>query len=129
VEEIDEQGFKWLYPKLMLPAIKVKTKNRMIKIGSNLMEYFLLNYINAVFESVIEEKEVYEPRGMTMDDFMLTIEFMPNYILPDYRRKRQYVNSVLAKNEINGNSPYNRFLFKRIQRGVYVLSPNMQLVY
>lgn len=128
-EDIDEKTLKLLYPKLMLPAIKIKTKNRIIKISSKLMEYFLLNYVNAVFDNVVEDKEWFERKGMSMDDFMLTIEFMPESILPEYRRKRQYVNSVIAKNEVTREGPYNRFLFKRIHRGIYVLSKDIKLLY
>ena len=101
----------------------------MIKIGSKLMEYFLINYVKAVYDSVIDNKEYWEPIGMDMDDFMLTIEVMPENILPEYRRKRNYVNSILAKNEITRKGPYNRFLFKRIQRGVYEMAKGFELVY
>ena len=129
LEDVDEKTLKMLYPKLMLPAIKVKTKDRIIKINPKAMEYFLLNYVKAVFDNVIADKKRFEPKGMSMDDFMLTIEYMPENILPEYRRKRQYVNSVLAKNEISKDGPYNRYLFKRITRGVYVLQEGIELVY
>jgi len=128
-EEINEKAFKTNYPKLMLPAIKIQTQNRIIKINAKSMEYFLLNYIVAVFEDVIADKKRFEPKGMSMDDFMLTIEYMPESILPEYRRKRQYVNSILAKNEINRNDPYNRLLFKRIYRGIYKLQEDLKLIY
>ena len=53
---------------------------------------------------------------------------MPNDILPEFRRQRQYVNSILAKNEIDRNDPYNRKLFKRTTRGVYQLNPDLEII-
>lgn len=68
-------------------------------------------------------------RGMKMNDFMVLIEDMPESILPEYRRKRQYVNSILAKNEVDRDDPYNRFLFKRVSRGCYNFNPKMKILY
>ncbi len=128
-EDISEAQLKKMYPLLMVSAVKVKTKERIIKINPRSMEYFLINYVKAVFDDVIEDKKHHESKGMTMDDFMLTIEYMPEVILKAYRRKRQYVNSILAKNEVNREDPYNRLLFKRIDRGTYIFNPNMTLIF
>lgn len=66
--------------------------------------------------------------GLSMDDIMQFIELMPSEILPEFRRKRQYVNSILAKNELGRDDPYNRQLFKRTARGIYVVNPELRLV-
>jgi len=128
-EDVSLEQLKRLYPKLLLPAIKVKTTDKIIKINPKQMEYFLLNYTQAIFEDVIADKKRFEPKGMNMDDFMLTIEYMPEVVLAEYRRKRTYVNSILSKNEINREGPYNRLLFERIERGVYKLNSKMELLY
>ncbi|OQY03886.1 MAG: hypothetical protein B6I20_04125 [Bacteroidetes bacterium 4572_117] len=65
--------------------------------------------------------------GLKIDDFLKFIEKLPNSILPEYRRKRSYVNSILANNEIDRNFMYNKKLFKRIDRGVYKLNPNLRV--
>jgi len=64
-----------------------------------------------------------------MDDFMDYIELMPDSILPPYRRKRQYVNSILSKNEIDRHDRYNRQLFKRKSRGCYNLFEELVIGY
>ena len=63
-----------------------------------------------------------------MDEFMDYIEFMPEVILPEYRRKRQYVNSILSKNEVDRDDKYNRMLFRRKSRGVYNLYEGMEII-
>ncbi len=61
----------------------------------------------------------------TMNDVMRYVECMPEEILPEYRRQRQYVNSVLSLHETESTSPYNKKLFKRVQRGSYIVNPNL----
>jgi hypothetical protein len=63
-----------------------------------------------------------------MDDFMQYLTNMPSYILPDYRRKRQYINSILAKNEVNNKNIYNKKLFFRRVRGCYDLNPYLRIL-
>ena len=59
--------------------------------------------------------------------FMEIIEEIPASILPDYRRKRQYVSSILSKNEKDREDRYNkRFLIRRA-RGCYDLNPGAAL--
>ena len=38
------------------------------------------------------------------------------------------MNSILSKNEIDRDDPYNKKLFLRIGRGVYVLNPELELL-
>ena len=55
------------------------------------------------------------------------IEEVPEIVLPEYRRNRSYVNSVLANNEIDRNFIYNSKLYKRTNRGTYILNPEMKI--
>ncbi|MFK7908568.1 MAG: UvrD-helicase domain-containing protein [Chitinophagales bacterium] len=128
-EKLNLKNLQKIYPKLVSPYIKVQTVDRIIKINKNLMEYFLVNYMTAVIDDIVETNVPMSLRGMKMDDFMVLIEEMPDNILPAYRKKRQYVNSVLAKNEISRDGLYNRFLFKRVSRGCYNFNPNMTVLY
>ena len=61
----------------------------------------------------------------TMDDLIELAELMPDEVLPPYRKKRNYINSIMALNEINkiDSSPYCKGAFLRIERGVYSLNP------
>ena len=51
---------------------------------------------------------------------------MPEEILPGYRKKRIYINAVLATHEVSQNyKPGCKELFFRIQRGWYVINPDV----
>ncbi len=62
-----------------------------------------------------------------MDDVETLCAKFPNAILPDFRKKRQYLNAILSKNEIDRSDLYNKKLFLRIARGVYVLNPELEI--
>ncbi|MEZ4886732.1 MAG: hypothetical protein R3E32_18535 [Chitinophagales bacterium] len=128
-EKLKYNDLQKIYPQLMTPYLKVQTEDKIIKINKSSMEYFLVNYMKAVIGDIVDVNDPPSMRGMKMDDFMILIEDMPDIILPEYRRKRQYVNSILAKNEVDRNDPYNRLLFKRVSRGCYNFNPKMKISY
>lgn len=117
------------YSKLKMPFIRCASTERVIKISEKSMEYFLLHYLLAVRDLLISPNDPPEMQGLTMNEFVEFIEEMPEQILPDYRRKRQYINSILAKNEINRDDRYNKKLFIRVSRGCYNLNPDLEMRY
>ena len=128
LEHINDTQLKSWYHRFAQPAIKVQYNNQVRKIGIRSMEYFLVNYIMAVRNEIIPPDDPPALQGLQMDDFMDYIELMPNSILPPYRKKRQYVNSILAKNEIDRDDPYNKFLFRRKSRGCYNLLEGLKIL-
>jgi len=62
-----------------------------------------------------------------MDDMVEYAELFPDEILPPYRKKRQYINSIMALNEILKDSPYCKKTFIRVQRGYYILNPDIKI--
>lgn len=128
-EDLDIRKLKLMYPKLKMPFIRCKTTERIIKVSDKSMEYFLVNYLKAVRDDIIEPNDPPSKQGLIMDEFLEYIELMPDEILPTYRRKRQYINSILANNEIDRDFKYNKKLFKRVSRGCYNLNPNMEISY
>ena len=48
-------------------------------------------------------------------------------LTPSRRKRRSYISSILAKNEINRENIYNRKLFLRVQRGCYILNLDLQI--
>jgi len=146
-----------IYPKVKVPFVKYEVDNKIFKVNSHTMEYFLINYIitfendfnretalkhfeyreallsirgkqgNEMLEN-FEEHVKNLPRGLTMDNFMEFIEIMPLTILPEYRKKRNYVNAFLANNECDKPSLYNKKIFKRTGRGTYMLNPNLKIL-
>jgi ankyrin repeat protein len=109
------------YNQLAPLYMKCNTGNRILKLGSHTMEYYLISCL-CILRS--EKKE----SSFQMDDFVSFTEEIPNLILPEYRKKRSYINSILANNEVDRIFIYNKFLFKRKGRGSYILNPDLQFI-
>ena len=45
--------------------------------------------------------------------------------MPEKRKQRAYISSILAKHEINRDDLYNKRLFLRVMRGYYILNPDL----
>ncbi len=112
------------YPILVTDSVKIKVNNRLIKIGNHSMEYFLLNSMLATLRNKILNTPL---PAYNVDSIMITAQHFPATVLSDRRKVRQYVSSILAKNEIDRKDPYNRMLFVRIQRGLYLPNPKMEI--
>jgi hypothetical protein len=109
-------------------AIKVKVLDRMYKLDAKTMEYFIVQAIFSIFSTLITE-QVQETRIPAIK--ASTLEFylnkIPTNILPEHRKKRAYINAILAKNEIDSNQPYSRKLFVRLRVGFYVVNPCLEI--
>ncbi len=117
---------KW-YPRLSPAAARNRYGDRLYIISRKSMEYFLLNLINALRADVYGPEDPLTKQCLLMDDFMEIISEMPPAVLADYRRRRQYVNGILAKNERDRDDPYNKKLFLRRSRGCYDLLPESEV--
>jgi hypothetical protein len=60
-----------------------------------------------------------------MDDLEQFAALMPDGILPLYRKKRTYINSIMALQEASKDSPYCKKAFVRVERGWYILNPKI----
>ncbi|NJO03305.1 MAG: hypothetical protein HC880_17935 [Bacteroidia bacterium] len=122
---------RW-YPALKTESIKVKVDNKLLKIYSHQAEYLMLNFMLAAarlhkrqFKIVpaLQDKPYYQSA-----DFLNFFESLSHQVLPDYRQKRPYISSILAKNEVESTNPYGKGLFLRIQKGYYILNPALELL-
>ncbi|NJN34354.1 MAG: hypothetical protein HC817_08995 [Saprospiraceae bacterium] len=116
-----------LYQKLKPDNIKIKIDGHLVKIPARSMEYFLVQNFLVTQTPLVLKKKNLDDRGLTMDDIMAVVEKFDTRILPEFRQKRQYVNSILSKNEVQRADPYNKKLFLRLGRGVYVLNPDLDI--
>lgn len=115
-----------LYAKLQPDSAKVKIENHLIKISARSAEFFLLHQFIVAQPALLMRKKLLEERAVTMDEITALCAKYPDTLLPEYRKKRQYLNSILSKNEIDREDPYNKKLFLRIARGAYVLNPELE---
>ncbi|EKD45254.1 MAG: hypothetical protein ACD_69C00365G0003, partial [uncultured bacterium] len=114
--------------KLLVPSsISIKVEDRLIKIDNNLMEFFLLNLMIAISPHKFAEKHLYHNPGFCTEDFLEPLEKFPENVLLERRKKRSYISSILSKNEVTRNDPYNRMLFLRTGHGLYILNPKLEI--
>ncbi|MFH1160253.1 MAG: UvrD-helicase domain-containing protein [bacterium] len=118
-----------IYPMLLSDALSLQVDGQLIKIDPHKIEYLMVHLFIAVQSTIVQSKRHYEGYGIRVDDFLLRLEGFPENILPDYRKKRGYWLALLAKHETGSHNPYNKKLFSRIERGVYILNPRMLIRY
>ncbi len=116
-----------IYADLVSSNIKVKVEGKMIKIDNKLMEFFLLNSMIAKLEDILRSKIKKKLPSFETADFIEALKNFPDHVIPAYRKKRSYLSSVLAKNEVNRDVSYNRKLLVRISLGHYILNPNIEI--
>ena len=66
-------------------------------------------------------------RMLSAGDFADVLAHFPESVVPARRKKRAYISSILSKNEVSREGPYNRKLFLRINHGQYLLNPRLAL--
>lgn len=116
-----------IYRLLAPTSIKVKIENRMIKLDERQMTFFLLNAMLAMQQDILRVKIHARIPAFETADFVKPLAAFPHHVIPEYRRKRAYLSSVLAGNEVMRPEPHNRKLFVRILHGFYVLNPLMEI--
>ncbi len=117
-----------LYPIFLTDNIKIKLDDRLIKIDNHKIEYFLINFFISLQSLLVSKKQNrWEPEGVKVTDIVKAVSGYPEIILAVYRKRRNYLSANLAKNEVDGINPWNRKLFIRIERGYYLLNPDLEI--
>jgi len=118
-----------IYPLLLSDSMKIQVDERLVKIDSRNIEYLLINLFIAVQSMILQKKRHYQAMGILIDDIINNIQHFSEAVIPQYRKRREYLLSLLAKHEVDSNNPYNKKIFKRIARGSYLLNPGLQILY
>ena len=122
-----KQNLARVYPLLKTGSIKVKVFDRLVKVDEHLMEYFMLNYMLALLSEIISYKALSDFPGFETADFLQAVAHYPDAVLPQYRKQRPYLSSILSKNEIERDDRYNKHLFIRVRHGYYLPNPRMEI--
>ena len=100
----------------------------LIIVGFHGMLFFLIVLLRNTTETAHSWVSKDDPVGFpvfSMDELVTLAELFPDEVLPPYRKKRAYINSIMALNEKSKDSPYCKEAFYRVQRGLYILNPEM----
>jgi hypothetical protein len=116
-------------------AVTMKTHTQKINVSGHSMLFFLMVCLQST-DGMVPSKVKFgfrdpERPGKTaasfsMDMVMRFVSSIPGEILPPYRQKRPYVNSMLAMHEVDKDSPYNKQAFQRVERGCYAVNPLLE---
>ena len=66
-------------------------------------------------------------RGFFADSLLETLDSLPEHLWPKARRRKEYLNSVLARAEVESGYRPARKLWKRREIGYYIPAPDMKL--
>ena len=121
-----KQALSTVYHQLAPDSLSIQIEARLVKLDNHLMEFVLLNLFISLFYRVMPMK-LLPHGGFQAGDILEAITHFPDDVLPPRRKKRAYVSSILAKNEVNRAGRYNRKLFKRVKIGHYVFNPDLSL--
>jgi hypothetical protein len=119
------------WDKLQPQAIEYEYNKRLFKIGSHSMLFFLVVLMRGTADNQdAKVQRINAPEAgafgvFDMNDLEQFAALIPDKILPVFRKKRTYINSVMAQNEINKDSPYCKSAFCRVERGRYILNPEL----
>ena len=121
-----KQALSTVYHQLRPDSLSIQIEGRLLKLGNHLMEFVILNLLISLFYRVMPKK-ILNYQGFQAGDILQAIEHFPDDVLPPRRKKRAYVTSILAKNEVNRKERYNRKLFLRLKTGHYMFNPDLSL--
>jgi hypothetical protein len=116
-----------IYEQLEPTSTSIQVDGRLIKLDKHSMEFFMLNLMIALFYRVMPKKMTYRLEGFSTQDFIDAVQHIPDSILPERRKQRAYLSSILSKNEISKDDKHNRKLFYRVLRGAYIFNPKLAI--
>lgn len=116
-----------MYELLAPREVTVRIDGRLLKIDSRSMEYLLFNLMVAMFYTRLGEQAAWGD-AFSSATLIAALEELPLQVVPERRKRRQYVSSVLAKNEVDREGRYNLKLFKRLKHGHYVINPRLAVL-
>jgi hypothetical protein len=116
-----------VYALLEADSITIQVEGRLIKLDNRTMEFLMFSLMMAMFYTRLGSKMARDNGAFESVDFVEILAHFPERVLPERRKRRPYLSSILAKNEVHREGPYNRKLFYRLRRGHYIINPNLSV--
>ncbi len=112
--------------RLLCPTdVSVMVNDRLVKLDNRGAEFLFFQVFMAMFATQMADNLLQDAFvGLSAGDLE---EFLKKLPIPDYRKKRRYISSVLARNEVDREQSANRRIFRRTKRGLYILNPGMSV--
>ena len=127
---LDKKFASSLFPQItevLAPSsVSLKVDNRLIKLDSSQGEFMLFHIFFALLPHRINHL-LPDKVSLTAVHLSEMAALLPDSVIAEYRKKRQYISGLLSKNETDSPNPYCRKLFKRKRTGYYILNPAIQI--
>ena len=126
-------GLPALFELLAPPALDVQTDGRLVRLERHQGEYWLMTLMLAGLKTqwsqcVTRRLDPYRYlSGFFADQLHDVLQELPRWLWPEPRRKRTYINQVLARAEVHSSYQPARRLWVRVKNGHYFPNPQMQL--
>ncbi len=126
-------GLSALFDLLAPPALDVQTDGRLVRLERHQGEYWVLTLMLAGLKTqwsqcVTRRHAPFKAlSGFFADQLHDVLQELPAWLWPEPRRKRSYVNQVLARAEVHSSYQPARRLWVRTKNGHYFPNPQMQL--
>jgi len=131
--EFAKSALPALFDALAPAALDVQTDGRLVRIERHQGEYWVLTLMLGGLKTqwsrcVLRSHELWKyTEGFFAEQLHEVLEQLPPYLWHDRRRKRSYVNQVLARAEVRSNYRPARMLWARTRNGRYLPNPAMLL--
>lgn len=122
-----------LFERIAPAVLDAQTDGRLVRLERHQGEYWVLSLMLAGFKTqctlCVErpQPEYKYRRGFFADALHATLECLPEHLWKARRKKRSYVNQVLARAEVHSSYQPARRLWVRTMNGHYLPNPSMQL--
>ncbi len=116
-----------IYNALEPASMSIQAEDKLLKLDNRLMEFLMLNLMISMFYETLSTNYITTRGAFSTKDFVDALQAFPDSVIPARRKKRAYISSILSKNEIHRDGPYNRKLFFRIKHGQYIINPHLSV--
>jgi hypothetical protein len=127
---LDKKFASSLFPQInemLAPSsVSLKVDDRLIKLDSSQGEFMLFHIFFALLPHRFNHLSAHAI-SLTAVHLAEIVALLPESVIAEYRKKRQYISGLLSKNETDSTNPYSRKLFRRKGRGYYILNPAIQI--
>ncbi len=116
-----------IYNALKPASMSIQVEGKLVKLDNHLMEFLMFNLMTSMFYGTLPTNYIVNHGAFSTKDFVDALQAFPDSVVSARRKKRAYISSILSKNEITREGPYNRKLFYRVTRGQYIINPYLSV--
>jgi len=125
--DYSQERIHTLCERLAPPYVDVMAGDRLVRLDRQLSEYLIFHVMWAFFLDRFSIDNHGLHTGFNTEALLDVYDLVPLSILSEQRRKRSFISAVLARNEIDRDYAYNRYLFQRVNPGCYQFNPALRV--